>query len=115
MAPELNQLKQEFGDRINFVMLNVDNEKWLPEILSYRVDGIPHFVYINSEGKAIGQAIGEQPRSILESNLIALTENSVLPYAQGTAGQTSDFAAPLSQSEKAADPRGHSSQVVKKG
>lgn len=114
MAPELNSLKEEFSDRVNFVMLNVDNEKWLPEILSYRVDGIPHFVYINAKGESVGQAIGEQPRTIIESNLLALTEGTALPYARSMAGQTSDFAVPLSQNEKAADPRGHGSQVVNK-
>ncbi len=114
MAPELKSLKEQFRDRINFVMLNVDNEKWLPEILSYRVDGIPHFVYIDAEGNSKGQAIGEQPHQVLESNLVALTEKTALPYARIT-GQTSEFSAPISQTEKAADPRGHSSQVVNKG
>jgi thiol-disulfide isomerase/thioredoxin len=113
MAPELESLKGEYGDRVNFVMLNVDNEKWLPEILSYRVDGIPHFVYINTEGKSIGQAIGEQPRKIIEDNLIALTAGTALPYAQST-GQTSEFSASLAPKESPSDPRGHSSQVVNK-
>jgi thiol-disulfide isomerase/thioredoxin len=113
MAPELKNLKEQFRDRVNFVMLNVDNEKWLPEILSYRVDGIPHFVYIGADGKTVGQAIGEQPHQVLESNLVALTEGTALPYAR-ISGQTSEFSAPVSATEKAADPRGHSSQVVNK-
>lgn len=113
MAPELKSLKDEYGDRVNFVMLNVDNEKWLPEILHYRVDGIPHFVYIKPKGEAIGQAIGEQPRSVVEANLLALIEGSALPYAQST-GQTSAFSTPVETKESASDPRGHSSQVVNK-
>ena len=113
MAPTLESLRETYGDRINFVMLNVDNEKWLPEILSYRVDGIPHFVYMKPGGKATGQAIGEQPRPILEANLVALSEGIVLPYAQ-TTGQTSAFSTPVETKESAADPRGHGSQVVDK-
>lgn len=113
MAPTLQSLKETYGDRINFVMLNVDNEKWLPEILSYRVDGIPHFVYMKLGGSAIGQAIGEQPRPILEANLVALSEGNVLPYAQ-TTGQTSAFSTTVETKESAADPRSHGSQVVDK-
>ncbi|MGK7939310.1 MAG: thioredoxin family protein [Crocosphaera sp.] len=90
MAPELAQLKQKYADSVNFVMLNVDNNKWLPEILRYRVDGIPHFVFINHEGKAIAQTIGEQPPSVMEANLNALIDRQTLPYAYST-GQTSEL------------------------
>lgn len=111
MAPELKSLKDSYGDRVNFVMLNVDNEKWLPEILHYRVDGIPHFVYMDQKGQAIAQAIGEQPKSIVEDNLIALSTGSALPHAQSI-GQTSEFSAPVGTNPS--DPRGHGSQVVEK-
>lgn len=111
MAPELKSLKESYGDRVNFVMLNVDNEKWLPEILHYRVDGIPHFVYMNAQGDAIAQAIGEQPRAIIEENLVALSSGSDLPHAQSI-GQTSAFSSPVDT--KPSDPRGHGSQVVEK-
>lgn len=111
MAPELKTLKQEYGDRINFVMLNVDNSKWLPEILKYEVDGIPHFVFLDGTGSAIAQSIGEQPRSVLDANLLALAQGNDLPYAQNT-GQTSAFSAPVTtDSAGQTDPRSHGSQV----
>lgn len=105
MAPDLAAIKQDYGDRINFVMLNVDNTKWLPEILRYRVDGIPHFVFINSEGDAIAEAIGEQPRSILEANLDALIDNNPIPYAYGQ-GSVSQFQPPVTVDQNT-DPRSH--------
>lgn len=110
MAPDIESLKQQYGDRVNFVMLNVDNTKWLPEILSYRVDGIPHFVFLGRDGQPVAQSIGEQPRSVMEENLIALTSGVPLPHA-ATTGQTSAFSAPVS-SQGATDPRSHGSQVV---
>ncbi len=113
MAPDMEALKQQYGDRVNFVMLNVDNSKWLPEILSYRVDGIPHFVFLGQDGQAVAQAIGEQPRSIMEANLVALAAQDPLPYAQAT-GQTSAFSAPVA-SQGSSDPRSHGSQVVEVG
>ena len=111
MAPDLKLLKEEYGDRVNFVMLNVDNEKWLPEILHYRVDGIPHFVYLNQKGDTIAQSIGEQPRTIMQENLVALTTEEVLPHAQ-LSGKTSAFSAPVSKKTSASDPKSHGSQVV---
>jgi thiol-disulfide isomerase/thioredoxin len=107
MAPEIAKIKDRFGKSVNFVMLNVDNDKWLPEILRYRVDGIPHFVFLNAQGEVIAQAIGEQPTSIMEANLNALVANLPLPYAAAT-GQTSGLnpAAP-----RPSDPRSHSIQV----
>lgn len=112
MAPDIAQLKQKYADSVNFVMLNVDNSKWLPEILQYRVDGIPHFVYFNQTGEAIAQSIGEQPRTIMATNLDALVAGSALPYAQGSNGQVSKFSAPVTPADNADDPRLHSSQVI---
>lgn len=105
MASDLAAIKQDYGDRVNFVMLNVDNTKWLPEILRYRVDGIPHFVFMNSEGNAIAEAIGEQPRSILETDLEALVANSPIPYAYGQ-GSVSQFQPPVTV-DKSTDTRNH--------
>jgi thiol-disulfide isomerase/thioredoxin len=106
MAPAMAQLKKTYGNSVNFVMLNVDNSKWLPEILNYRVDGIPHLIFFNPQGKAIAQSIGEQPQSIMKANLEALIADLSLPYANAT-GQTSDFNAPVS-GNSGTEPRSHS-------
>ncbi|MBD2462027.1 thioredoxin fold domain-containing protein [Oscillatoria sp. FACHB-1407] len=109
MAGDMNDLKGEYGDRVNFVMLNVDNSKWLPEMLRYRVDGIPHFVFMNGKGEAIASTIGEQPRTIMAANLDALATDATLPYVQIN-GQFSkvDTAATQTRSD---DPRSHGSGV----
>jgi thiol-disulfide isomerase/thioredoxin len=113
MAPDMAQLQQQYADKLNFVMLNVDNNKWLPEILKYRVDGIPHFVFLGKEGEAIAESLGDIPRSVMASNLEALVTGSTLPYAYAKAsGQVSKFSAPVSTNENQDDPRSHGSQVV---
>lgn len=106
MAGDLAQLKQEYQQDINFVMVNVDNSKWLPEILNYGVDGIPHFVFLNHQGKAIAQAIGEQPLSILRSNLQALLAEDSLPYANST-GNTSYLSREAILPGNTDNPRNH--------
>lgn len=109
MAPEIKQLEEQYAGKVNFAMLNVDNSKWLPELLKYRVDGIPHFVFLDKKGEAIAQSIGEIPRTVLEANLEALVAGLPLPYAQAT-GQTSAFQSPVAPTKNsAADPRSHSS------
>jgi thiol-disulfide isomerase/thioredoxin len=111
MAGDLQALKTQYGEQINFVMLNVDNSKWLPEILSYRVDGIPHFVYLSSQGQPLAEAIGEQPRTILEQNLLALAEGKALPPMANRQGQTSTYTAPRATTSTPSDPRSHGAQV----
>jgi thiol-disulfide isomerase/thioredoxin len=111
MAPDIAALEKDYGGKLNLVMLNVDNTKWLPEMLHYRVDGIPHFVFINQSGEAVAQAIGNQPRTIMASNIEALITKSVLPYAK-TSGEVSKFSAPaVVPTGSKDDPRSHGSQV----
>ncbi len=111
MAPDMAELEQQYADKVNFVMLNVDNTKWLPEMLKYRVDGIPNFVFLAKNGETIAQAIGDQPRLVMASNLDALVTGSSLPYAQAS-GQVSKFSAPVAPASSQDDPRSHGSQVV---
>ncbi|MDJ0590330.1 MAG: thioredoxin family protein [Pleurocapsa sp. MO_226.B13] len=107
MAGDLGQIKQEYGDRVNFVMLNVDNTKWLPEMLRYRVDGIPHFVFMDSQGNAIAESIGEQPKGILEADLDALVANNPIPYANKK-GQVSQVEPKVKVTNNTnTDPRSH--------
>jgi thiol-disulfide isomerase/thioredoxin len=111
MAKDLSEIKQEYAEPLNFVMLNVDNDKWLPEVSKYRVDGIPHFVYLNNKGSAVGETIGEAPRSIMEANLEALIAGKNLPHVQ-SAGQVSNFTPPTGPVKtSSSDPRVHGSQV----
>ena len=112
MAPDIAQLKSEYGGKVNFVMLNVDNTKWLPEMLNYRVDGIPHFEFISVDSQERGAAIGEMPRAILAQNLDALVKKQPLPHAQvnGKISEVDTATNPVQG--QSADPRSHGAQVV---
>lgn len=109
MAPVIDALKHDYAEQINFVMLNVDNSKWLPEVLHFRVDGIPHFVFLDPTGVEIASTVGQLPRPILAANLAALVANQPLPHLQ-TGNRISAFRAPVkanSVKATADDPRSH--------
>ncbi len=110
MAADLAALKAEYGDRVNFVMLNIDNERWLPEILDYNVDGIPHFVYRSESGETIAETIGEMPRAAMAANLDALLAKEPLPYSFSRGRSSQAEVSPLQAPAKGDDPRGHGAQ-----
>ncbi len=111
MAGDMSELKDDYSDRLNFVMLNVDNTKWLPEMLHYEVDGIPHFVFLSDDGQEIASTIGEQPKSIMMNNVDALIAGVPLPHLQAR-GRVSEVESRTVAPSSNDDPRSHGSQVV---
>ncbi len=113
MAPELEEIKQKYTENTNFVMLNVDNSKWLPELVKYQVDGIPHFVFLDREGSVVGQTIGEIPKSVMVANIEALIAGNFLPHDAIT-GQGYQFNTPLKPVRASqAEPRAHGSLSIR--
>ena len=60
MAPKVSTLKKEFENDINFVFLNVDNQKWDNYIRKFEVNGIPQVNVFDKRANLISTFIGKQ-------------------------------------------------------
>jgi len=60
MAPKVSALKDEYEKEINFVFLNVDNQKWDNYIRKFNVNGIPQVNLFDRKGDLISTFIGKQ-------------------------------------------------------
>ena len=60
MAPKVSALKDDYEKDINFVFLNVDNQKWGNYIQNFAVNGIPQVNLFDKKGNLIFTFIGKQ-------------------------------------------------------
>ncbi|KAF7061100.1 hypothetical protein CFC21_067824 [Triticum aestivum] len=105
LAPDIYKIEQQYKDRINFVMLNVDNTKWEQELDEFGVEGIPHFAFLDKEGNEEGNVVGKLPRQYFLDNVVALSSGDpTIPHARAV-GQYSS--AEFRKVHQVADPRSH--------
>ena len=69
MAPKVSNLKKEFENDINFVFLNVDNQKWDNYIRKFEVNGIPQVNLFDGKGNLISTFIGKQEETKIRESL----------------------------------------------
>ena len=69
MAPKVSTLKKEFENDINFVFLNVDNQKWDNYIRKFEVNGIPQVNLFDGKGNLISTFIGKQEEIKMRESL----------------------------------------------
>ncbi len=60
MAPKVSAIKDEYEKDINFVFLNVDNQKWNSYIRKFEVNGIPQVNLLDKNSNLISTFIGKQ-------------------------------------------------------
>ena len=72
MAPKISILKDEYEKDINFVFLNVDNQKWSNYIRKFDVNGIPQVNIFDAKGNLISTFIGKQEETTIRKSLTYL-------------------------------------------
>lgn len=66
VSPLVDQLAEEYGDRISFVKVDVDEEPALAQ--RYQVMSIPNLVLFQ-DGMVVDQAAGARPKALIEEML----------------------------------------------
>ena len=81
MAPQVSAFKDEYEKDINFVFLNVDNQKWGNYIQKFAVNGIPQVNLFDKKGNLISTFIGKQDELKIRESINNL-ENEGKPYEE---------------------------------
>ena len=76
MAPKVSALKDKYEDDVNFVFLNVDNQKWEKYIRRFNVNGIPQINLFDSKGNLISTFVGKQEETIINESIDKLEKES---------------------------------------
>ena len=76
MAPKVSSLKKEFENDINFVFLNVDNQKWDNYIRRFEVNGIPQVNLFDKKGNLLSTFIGKQEEITIRESLDKLKKEA---------------------------------------
>ena len=69
MAPKVSALKEEYEKDMNFVFLNVDNQKWDNYIRKFKVNGIPQVNLFDEKGSLISTFIGKQEEITIRDSI----------------------------------------------
>ena len=76
MAPKVSNLKTKYEKDINFVFLNVDNQKWDNYIRRFEVNGIPQVNLFDKQGNLISTFIGKQEELTIKDSIEELERDS---------------------------------------
>jgi len=80
MAPAMVEAEKLNSNKIDIVLLNVDNPRWFDLIDKYDVNGIPQLSFFDNEGEFKGSSLGVKKYSELNEIFLALIKNSELPF-----------------------------------
>lgn len=69
LAPTLHQLQQDYANRVNFVMLDIDDPRWAAQVDQYQVTGVPKIVLLTTDQQVSDTFIGRLPRTVLAEAL----------------------------------------------
>ena len=106
MAPAMLQLERAQADRLDVVMVNVDNPRWQDLVDRYDVNGIPQLNLFDADGEAVGRSVGLRREDELQQLADALLNGEALPQLRGV-GSISVRTAGTVPAGQGAGPRSH--------
>ena len=79
MAPDMIEAKKQNSNKVDVVLLNVENSRWIDLIDEYNVNGIPQLTFFDDKGVFQGFSLGVRKYSELNDIFLALINNEELP------------------------------------
>ena len=76
MAPKVSAIKEAYEKDINFVFLNVDNQKWDSYIRKFEVNGIPQVNLFDKKGNLLSTFIGKQEEITIRDSIDRLRKEA---------------------------------------
>ena len=102
-APRVSAFKDEYEKDINFVFLNVDNQKWGNYIQKFAVNGIPQVNLFDKKGNLISTFIGKQDEIKIRESISNL-EKEEKPFEEII---NSEFSVIQENKNNEVSPRSH--------
>ena len=103
MAPRVSALKDEYEEEINFVFLNVDNQKWSNYIQKFNVNGIPQVNLFDRKGNLMYTVVGKQEELKIRDLIDQLDREAKFPKET----INSEFSAIKENKNHDVNPRSH--------
>ena len=100
------QLERAQANRLDVVMVNVDNPRWQDLVDRFDVNGIPQLNLFDAEGEAVGRSVGLRGEDELQQLADALLNGEALPQLRGV-GSISVRTAGTVPTGQGAGPRSH--------
>ena len=75
-ASTVEKLHQQYGDQVNFVMLNIDDPQWAKQISDYSASGVPQFTLLANDHQPIDTWVGKVPGAIFTQAFEQATASS---------------------------------------
>ncbi len=65
MSATIAELHHQYGQSINFVMLDIDDPQWATQVSDYSASGVPQFTLLDAQHDQVKTWVGKVPKPIL--------------------------------------------------
>ncbi|MEM8505242.1 MAG: thioredoxin domain-containing protein [Cyanobacteria bacterium P01_D01_bin.1] len=67
MSGTVDTLHERYGDRVNFVMLDIDDPQWASQVETFGATGVPQFTLLNTQQQPIKTWVGKVPKPVFSN------------------------------------------------
>ena len=72
MAPTILDLHAQYGNQVNFVMLNIDDPQWRSQVDRFQINGVPEYFLLDAKQSIQRSFIGRVPYEIIAQSIRSL-------------------------------------------